>query len=110
MFSLQMEEDPFNPDYVEVDRVLEVSYCEDKDTGEVMCFLFFWAKTKQKVTIKVINHWCMDGPLYTVSSTLNSALMVFYVKSSDAQLWSLFLCLSISLNVIKLHWFYIQAG
>lgn len=30
-----MEEDPFNPDYVEVDRVLEVSYCEDKDTGEV---------------------------------------------------------------------------
>ncbi|CDQ93773.1 unnamed protein product, partial [Oncorhynchus mykiss] len=22
-------------DYVEVDRVLEVSYCEDKDTGEV---------------------------------------------------------------------------
>lgn len=31
----QMEEDPFNPDYVEVDRVLEVSYCEDKDTGEV---------------------------------------------------------------------------
>lgn len=31
----QMEEEPFNPDYVEVDRVLEVSYCEDKDTGEV---------------------------------------------------------------------------
>lgn len=30
-----MEEEPFNPDYVEVDRVLEVSYCEDKDTGEV---------------------------------------------------------------------------
>lgn len=33
--SLQMEEEPFNPDYVEVDRVLEVSLCEDKDTGEV---------------------------------------------------------------------------
>lgn len=31
----QMEEEPFNPDYVDVDRVLEVSYCEDKDTGEV---------------------------------------------------------------------------
>lgn len=33
--ALQMEEEPFNPDYVEVDRVLEVSLCEDKDTGEV---------------------------------------------------------------------------
>lgn len=33
-----MEEDAFNPDYVEVDRVLEVSYCEDKDTGEVKSF------------------------------------------------------------------------
>lgn len=31
----QMEEELYNPDYVEVDRVLEVSYCEDKDTGEV---------------------------------------------------------------------------
>lgn len=30
-----MEEEPFNPDYVDVDRVLEVSYCEDKDSGEV---------------------------------------------------------------------------
>lgn len=30
-----MEEEPFNPDYTEVDRVLEVSFCEDKDTGEV---------------------------------------------------------------------------
>lgn len=36
----QMEEEPFNPDYVEVDRVLEVSYCEDKDTGEVKQILF----------------------------------------------------------------------
>lgn len=35
-----MEEEPFNPDYVEVDRVLEVSYCEDKDTGEVKWILF----------------------------------------------------------------------
>lgn len=38
--SSQMEEDPFNPDYVEVDRVLEVSYCEDKDTGEVKEIFF----------------------------------------------------------------------
>lgn len=36
--ALQMEEEPFNPDYVEVDRVLEVSLCEDKDTGEVNTF------------------------------------------------------------------------
>lgn len=35
LFFADMEEEPFNPDYVEVDRVLEVSYCEDKDTGEV---------------------------------------------------------------------------
>lgn len=37
-----MDEDPFNPDYVEVDRVLEVSYCEDKDTGEVTLFIFLF--------------------------------------------------------------------
>uniref|UniRef100_A0A672G689 Chromodomain helicase DNA binding protein 9 n=1 Tax=Salarias fasciatus TaxID=181472 RepID=A0A672G689_SALFA len=37
------DEDPFNPDYVEVDRVLEVSYCEDKDTGEeVVYYLVKW--------------------------------------------------------------------
>lgn len=36
----QMEEEPFNPDYVDVDRVLEVSYCEDKDSGEVKWILF----------------------------------------------------------------------
>lgn len=35
-----MEEEPFNPDYVDVDRVLEVSYCEDKDSGEVKWILF----------------------------------------------------------------------
>uniref|UniRef100_A0A8C2ESU6 Chromodomain helicase DNA binding protein 9 n=1 Tax=Cyprinus carpio TaxID=7962 RepID=A0A8C2ESU6_CYPCA len=36
-------EEPFNPDYVEVDRVLEVSYCEDKDTGEpVVYYLVKW--------------------------------------------------------------------
>lgn len=32
--SLQ-EEEPFNPDYVEVDRILDVSHSVDKDNGEV---------------------------------------------------------------------------
>ncbi|KAI4881108.1 hypothetical protein NFI96_020418 [Prochilodus magdalenae] len=42
-FFADMEEDLFNPDYVEVDRVLEVSYCEDKDTGEpVVYYLVKW--------------------------------------------------------------------
>lgn len=50
MCVFKIEEDPFNPDYVEVDRVLEVSYCEDKDTGEVaiaLC-LFMRAGTSHK--------------------------------------------------------------
>ncbi|XP_037549888.1 chromodomain-helicase-DNA-binding protein 9-like [Nematolebias whitei] len=43
LFFTDMEEEPFNPDYVEVDRVLEVSYCEDKDTGEeVVYYLVKW--------------------------------------------------------------------
>uniref|UniRef100_A0A671LLM5 Chromodomain-helicase-DNA-binding protein 9-like n=1 Tax=Sinocyclocheilus anshuiensis TaxID=1608454 RepID=A0A671LLM5_9TELE len=42
-FFADMEEEPFNPDYVEVDRVLEVSYCEDKDTREpVVYYLVKW--------------------------------------------------------------------
>uniref|UniRef100_A0A8C3TFY7 Chromodomain helicase DNA binding protein 9 n=1 Tax=Chelydra serpentina TaxID=8475 RepID=A0A8C3TFY7_CHESE len=42
-FFADMEEEPFNPDYVEVDRVLEVSFCEDKDTGEpVIYYLVKW--------------------------------------------------------------------
>uniref|UniRef100_W5MK45 Chromodomain helicase DNA binding protein 9 n=1 Tax=Lepisosteus oculatus TaxID=7918 RepID=W5MK45_LEPOC len=42
-FFADMEEEPFNPDYVEVDRVLEVSYCKDKDTGEpVVYYLVKW--------------------------------------------------------------------
>lgn len=41
----QMEEEPFNPDYVEVDRVLEVSYCEDKDTREVSESFFISSHT-----------------------------------------------------------------
>lgn len=36
----KMEEELFNPDYVEVDRVLEVSYCEDKDSREVAIALW----------------------------------------------------------------------
>uniref|UniRef100_A0A7N8Y2F8 Chromodomain helicase DNA binding protein 9 n=1 Tax=Mastacembelus armatus TaxID=205130 RepID=A0A7N8Y2F8_9TELE len=41
--ALFFADDPFNPDYVEVDRVLEVSYCEDKDTGEeVVYYLVKW--------------------------------------------------------------------
>ncbi|XP_061670635.1 chromodomain-helicase-DNA-binding protein 9 isoform X3 [Syngnathoides biaculeatus] len=43
LFFADMEEELFNPDYVEVDRVLEVSYCEDKDTGEeVVYYLVKW--------------------------------------------------------------------
>uniref|UniRef100_A0A8C9TMH5 Chromodomain helicase DNA binding protein 9 n=1 Tax=Scleropages formosus TaxID=113540 RepID=A0A8C9TMH5_SCLFO len=42
-FFADMEEDPFNPDYVEVDRVLDVSYCEDKESGEpVVYYLVKW--------------------------------------------------------------------
>nr|BAC30774.1 unnamed protein product [Mus musculus] len=42
-FLADMEEEPFNPDYVEVDRILEVSFCEDKDTGEsVIYYLVKW--------------------------------------------------------------------
>lgn len=34
-FSLQMDDEPFNPDYVEVDRVLDVSESTDEN-GEVL--------------------------------------------------------------------------
>lgn len=34
VLSLQ-DEEPFNPDYVEVDRILDVSHSVDKDNGEV---------------------------------------------------------------------------
>ncbi|XP_010792499.1 chromodomain-helicase-DNA-binding protein 9-like [Notothenia coriiceps] len=44
LFFADREEDPFNPDYIEVDRVLDVSYCEDKDTGEeVVYYLVKWS-------------------------------------------------------------------
>lgn len=32
---LLQDEEPFNPDYVEVDRILDVSHSVDKDNGEV---------------------------------------------------------------------------
>lgn len=51
----QMEEEPFNPDYVEVDRVLEVSYCEDKDTGEVKWILFHFITCANCVLSKFLN-------------------------------------------------------
>lgn len=33
---LLQDEEPFNPDYVEVDRILDVSHSVDKDNGEVL--------------------------------------------------------------------------
>lgn len=42
-FFADIEEEFFNPDYTEVDRVLEVSFCEDNDTGEsVTYYLVKW--------------------------------------------------------------------
>lgn len=35
---LLQDEEPFNPDYVEVDRILDVSHSVDKDNGEVTLF------------------------------------------------------------------------
>lgn len=35
----QPDEDLFNPDYVEVDRILEVAVTTDTETGEVMSTL-----------------------------------------------------------------------
>ena len=34
-FSSQLDDEPFNPDFVEVDRVLDQSTCMDQVTGEV---------------------------------------------------------------------------
>ena len=34
-FGLQLDEEPFNPDYVEVDRVLDMSTGLDQNSGEV---------------------------------------------------------------------------
>uniref|UniRef100_A0A670JPR4 Chromodomain helicase DNA binding protein 6 n=1 Tax=Podarcis muralis TaxID=64176 RepID=A0A670JPR4_PODMU len=36
------DEDMFNPDYVEVDRILEVAHTKDSDTGEVTHYLVKW--------------------------------------------------------------------
>ncbi|XP_078143635.1 chromodomain-helicase-DNA-binding protein 8 isoform X2 [Centroberyx gerrardi] len=39
----QEDEEPFNPDYVEVDRILDVSHSVDKDNGEpVVYYLIKW--------------------------------------------------------------------
>ena len=35
LFIRMQEEEPFNPDYIEVDRILDVSHSVDKDNGEV---------------------------------------------------------------------------
>lgn len=35
LFSPQPDEDLFNPDYIEVDRVLEIAITTDTETGEV---------------------------------------------------------------------------
>lgn len=35
LLSLQMDDEPFNPDYVEVDRVLDISESTDEN-GEVL--------------------------------------------------------------------------
>ena len=80
----QMEEEPYNPDYVEVDRVLEVSYCEDKDTGEVKRVLFH---------LLIISEWracvyCVYMPAhvwhffspFNISSTL---LISLYLTSAQ---------------------------
>lgn len=34
-FGQQLDEEPFNPDYVEVDRVLDMSTGVDQNSGEV---------------------------------------------------------------------------
>lgn len=43
IYLFQLEEDPFNPDYVEVDRVLDVSEQPDPNTGNsVKHYLVKW--------------------------------------------------------------------
>lgn len=41
---LLQDEEPFNPDYVEVDRILDVSHSVDKDNGEVTLFAHVFYK------------------------------------------------------------------
>lgn len=44
---LQPDEDLFNPDYIEIDRILEVAHTKDAETGEVgvLPFAFYKACT-----------------------------------------------------------------
>ena len=78
----QMEEEPFNPDYVEVDRVLEVSYCEDKDTGEVK-YIFFHLLIISHQDLCIfdfphvcLNHFCLHFFHFVGAVTLFSAYFV----------------------------------
>ncbi|XP_060678630.1 chromodomain-helicase-DNA-binding protein 7 isoform X3 [Hemiscyllium ocellatum] len=42
-FLTEVEDEPFNPDYVEVDRILDVSHSADKDSGEpITHYLVKW--------------------------------------------------------------------
>uniref|UniRef100_A0A4W3JRE1 Chromodomain helicase DNA binding protein 7 n=1 Tax=Callorhinchus milii TaxID=7868 RepID=A0A4W3JRE1_CALMI len=42
-FFTEVEDEPFNPDYVEVDRILDVSHSTDKDSGEpITHYLVKW--------------------------------------------------------------------
>ncbi|XP_048451662.1 chromodomain-helicase-DNA-binding protein 7-like [Rhincodon typus] len=42
-FLTEVEDEPFNPDYVEVDRILDVSHSTDKDSGEpITHYLVKW--------------------------------------------------------------------
>ena len=78
----QMEEDPFNPDYVEVDRVLEVSYCEDKDTGE--------ASTRRVLYLyrpsAVIETKALTAELNTFYTTVNPVLNPHMMNETETNI------------------------
>lgn len=40
----QPDEDLFNPDYIEIDRILEVAHTKDAETGEVGVLPFAFMK------------------------------------------------------------------
>lgn len=88
----QMEEEPFNPDYVEVDRVLEVSYCEDKDTGEVKWIVFHLLIILQ-LNLCIFNSSCALEPFLLSFFYFVGAVCVF-----SAYQWCL--CISEVLKAI----------
>ena len=54
IISYQIDDEPFNPDYVEVDRVLDVSTGVDQATGAVSISLVtesIWCHSKQIVQV-----------------------------------------------------------